>query len=315
MPPWATGRASTHLLRPDTRPQRRGTPARRAAARTSARLGGRLASLAAVAALGLGVAACGGGATATTTTTTTPPQPAPAGANKIGTYSIPVIATKALAALSRQPAVAVHGTLGADGAQIAADDLVAVGNPTTGAAAGHLTVSGNTKVFSLNGSLSFVRIGKSLWVNGDRAFWSSLVHSSAAASYSGVDLDTFYGKVVGHWIRFDTPSAEALEYHLLSLTSPKSIVASVVPLKATGYTKELGPTIDGAPTVALRSEKGGSVAISTVGEPLPLQISGSSGSNGTSQSVLLHFTYPRPPAITAPAGAVGLAAVVAASKS
>lgn len=261
----------------------------------------RAAGALALALLAVAAAACSNG-----------PGPAPVGANGIGAKSVPAIFASSVAALRAEPAVAVTGEITSGASALHAFDVVSVGTGARTAVAGRMAVSGDPSAFSFAGSFSFVRLDGKLYLNGDQDFWTSLAAGKPSTAKGRALLQLLYGEVVGRWVVYTPSAATELASDAVGLMEPFQFASAILSGEPSKYAKVNGPTIDGEPTVALTADKGGQLAIATVGAPLPLQASGELTAAGRPATVLIHFSYPKAPTIVAPGAAPSVATLIKA---
>ena len=149
---------------------------------------------------------------------------------RIGKLSVAQIFKKSTAALGLARNVSLEGTISGTGATLTVHGVDATGTAADVAASGSLSVRGSTKTFSFAGSLSFRRIGNTVYINTDRTFWESLVNTVLPATPAEISLGRkLFPQVVGRWIQLTAAAGADFEYHVLGVTDPASSLASSSP--------------------------------------------------------------------------------------
>ncbi|MFD0686220.1 hypothetical protein [Actinomadura fibrosa] len=200
--------------------------------------------------------ACGGGTGARTTSATAgtatraaasptgSPTPAANGVERLPAAEILARARKAtLAAKS----VRLHGTVREDGEKVGLDFRYS----GTDAAVGDVTFSGQR--------ISLVRIGRSVYIKGDDAFWKGVGGAGAVQLLSGKYLRT-------------TPKDRGFR-DLANFTTRSKLFAEILSPEGT-VRKGKAATVGGAPAVALADGTGGLLYVATLGEPYALRLEG-----------------------------------------
>jgi len=233
--------------------------------------------------------------------------------NGIGKLPVARIFKKASSALETATYVGASGTISGTGATLVLANVDASGAGAHVASSGSLSVRGSTKPFTFNGSVSFRRIGSTLYIDANRTFWESLVYSTLPPNASEISLGRkLFPQVVGKWIQLTTAAGNDFEYHVLGVTDPRELAGVFVAANPAGFSAGSGPTVAGIPTIELTSSEGGKLDVATVGSPLPLQVRGKT----SAAQLSLTFSYPTSlQPITAPPGARELSQILAKIKS
>lgn len=190
------------------------------------------------------------------------------------------ILAKVQAALPKVSSVHISGGGVSDGQKVALDVKI----KGTQGSAGTLSIPIGSDSTSSTIKLDFIVIGKDAYIKGDDTFWKTLAPSSPLSA----------AQLQGKWLK-GSPDSERLK-PLLTFGDLTSLSTEL--LKPDGkLTKGAAKDIHGTKTIGLvdSGANGGTLYISTQGEPLPVQISQDKG------ATTIDFTdYGKPVELTAP---------------
>lgn len=211
--------------------------------------------------------------------------------NGIGKLGAAQILTTSITAMKAQTSLLIKGTITLGSAHLSLDIASSDrGKYSTG------TLSSTAASAGFVGTIRFVDVAGALYLKAAPALWRSF-----GSSGSGLTPKQF-AKVVGalsnHWIRLGSADAKSFTAGFGSLTNTTQLGASL--LTGNGKLTKAAPTTEqGHRVLPLKDTKGGTFDVSLTGPPVPLRITGSSGSSRGD----LTFAYPAHLKITAPSPA------------
>jgi hypothetical protein len=250
--------------------------------RPSAAAAGLLAALAAA-----GVSGWAGVAGAT---------PASAGHDNGVTSMSPAAALKAAAAAVRSERnLVITGNIALDGASVSLD-VASAGGGTM--ATGQLRAATAGPGFA--GTLRFVTLPGAAYLWAGRAFWATELAKEPSISAS--ERARLVGALTNRWIALPASGASQLTSGLGVITNPAKLATELTTASGTlaeGTVRQIG-TVQALP---VDTASGGRIWIETTGKPLPVEVTGTTGSTVKGQ---LYLRYPAALSISAPKGAVTL---------
>ncbi len=236
--------------------------------------------------VGLVLAACGGSSSsgssgssstssAGSSSSTTSGNSSAAG-NGLASESANAIVRSAAAAADGLKSVRVKGNVQEGGTQIGLDLQLAAGVGSVG----WISESGHR--------VNLVTVGKTVYLNGNQAFWTKFGGAAAASL------------LAGRWLKGTETGSFAGLRKLATIHDLFNAIFSSYGKLAKGPTKVVG----GAKAIAVTdTTKGGTIYVATTGKPYPLEILGTeSGSSGD----IAFSDFNAPVKITAPSGAIDL---------
>jgi hypothetical protein len=147
-----------------------------------------------------------------------------------------------------------------------------------------------TGTISLGGTnVRLVRVGDTVYVNGDRGFWTKLLGVAAAKRYAG------------RWLKASATSSSLAGYaRLTDINQFFNGAASRGTLEKKGTT-----TYNGQKVIAIvdNTKNGGTYYVAASGKPYPVAILGGTGSKA---GAIRFSDWNQPVSVTAPKGAIPL---------
>jgi hypothetical protein len=151
--------------------------------------------------------------------------------------------------------------------------------------------SNATGTISLGGThVRLVRLGNTVYLNGDRGFWTKLLGAAAARRYAG------------RWLKASATSSSLAGY--ARLTDINQFFNGTINSRGT-LEKKGTTTYNGQKVIAIvdNGKNGGTFYVAASGKPYPVAILGGSGSK---TGAIRFSDWNQPVSVTAPKGAIPL---------
>ncbi|MCU1495827.1 MAG: hypothetical protein JWO62_3591 [Acidimicrobiaceae bacterium] len=230
-------------------------------------------------------------------------RPATTGRAGNGVGSLPAneVLAKAAQAVARENAIVVVGSL-----RLGTEAITfSVRSTERGAdVSGSLTVRAGAKVV---GPVKFIAFPSVLYLEAGTAFWRQAI-SSAKSAPTGATAAEIVAKLSDRWIKITGTQAKSFAAGFGGLTDPGKFAQSLLSGNGT-LVKSTPRVVRGHEVLPITSSQGGTIYVDLTGPPVPIAISGKAALGSSSVAANAAMSYPTKLAITAPAGAVTLAAI------
>lgn len=216
--------------------------------------------------------------------------PAPAD-NGIGSLSAKAALAESAKALGQVPNLVIAGTISQGTATL---DL-SVSSADHGAAA-EGTLDSHAASLGFFGSVRFVTVGGSFYLNGGSTFWSRIF--AGESGLTAAERAKVLAVIVNRWIELPGSEAKSMESDFSTFIKPAGFATELTHPGGT-LSKGTPKVVHGVEALPIISSQGGTLWLSLSGQPLPLELTGgSSSSHGD-----LTLSYPASLVVHAPAGA------------
>jgi hypothetical protein len=205
------------------------------------------------------------------------------------------LATLSVTALGKVPYVELSGSISAatSSSSLTVTDVV----EGDGSAMGTVDVVGNptgTKDARFTGSVRFVVSDQTTWVDGSKAFWTSLLSTSGAGARQVAAL---LPKLANHWIELVAATTTTFNEQTGGLIDPRGFAQEFLHDSAGKFSNKGDLYLNGQHVVELTTKVGAAVDLAPSGSALPFEIRTQPPAEVTTD---LHYSYPTSETIAPP---------------